>query len=967
MNSVDQTDIQSGLNRWIRLHPDYLQGMRRVLSILFALMLVQLMAWATLATQDFIGIPTYLPLHGLMETVSILIAMMVFAVGWNRRSDDTTGHTSLLAVGFLAVACLDFSHTFAYTGMPDYFTPNGSDKHLSFWLAARLFAALTLLALMLPWKLKAASTKYFIWAGVLALVAAIHWVVLVHQQALPQLFIPGKGLTTLKIALEYLCIALNVVTALLLLRRMKSRQPYDAPLLFAAVCVMAMSEFYFTLYTTMTGVYNVLGHGYKVIGYLFIYRAIVVHTIERPYHELEEAQEKLKTAVQASNTGLWEWNFHTSQISLSPVWMAQLGYEHNELPHTFETWVDLLHPDDRDAAIKHAQETISDSTVARFEYEYRMRHKNGKYHWILARGEKLCDASGQMCRLVGAHLDVTERKRAEEHFRIAVEAAPTGMIMVDSKRRIVLTNARADQLLGYKSGELVGELLEKLIPIDARSAHENLVHEYLRQPTERTMGSGRTVYAHHRDGRDIRVEIGLTPFEGQDEHYVLASVQDITARLQADQRINDLTYFDTLTNLPNRNLLHERVSSAITVAVRDGCPLALLYLDLDHFKNINDTLGHRVGDQVLQSVGQRLSESLADTDTVSRVGGDEFVIVLPGKGVEASALLATKLQSTLTKPFQVDGHTLVTTSSVGIAIYPEDGLDFETLYQHADTAMNRAKQDGRNGHRFFMPEMQIRSERTLLLENALHRALERDEFFLNYQPQLSMDGSKVIGVEALLRWRHPELGLVSPAEFIPLAEANGLIVGIGNWVLWTAAKQMRAWIDDGLEPMVMAVNLSAVQFRQANLSALVTEVLEQTALEPEYLELELTESVAMNDPVKAIAVMKSLHDLGVHMSIDDFGTGYSSLSYLKQFKVYKIKIDQSFVRDIATDADDRAIVSAIVQMARSMGFRTIAEGVETVEQRDFLLTQWCDEAQGYLFSRPLSADELATFVRKFER
>lgn len=486
-----------------------------------------------------------------------------------------------------------------------------------------------------------------------------------------------------------------------------------------------------------------------------------------------------------------------------------------------------------------------------------------------------------------------------------------------------------------------------------------------RQPA--SPGSGRTVYAHHRDGRDIRVEIGLTPFEGQDEHYVLASVQDITARLQADQRISDLTYFDTLTNLPNRKLLHERVSSAITTAVRDGCPLALLYLDLDHFKNINDTLGHRVGDQVLQAVGQRLVESLADADTVSRVGGDEFVIVLPGSGVESSALLATKLQLALTKPFQVDGHTLVTTSSVGIAIYPEDGLDFETLYQHADTAMNRAKQDGRNGHRFFMPEMQIRSERTLLLENALHRALERDEFFLNYQPQLSMDGSKVIGVEALLRWRHPELGLVSPAEFIPLAEANGLIVGIGNWVLWTAAKQMRAWIDDGLEPMVMAVNLSAVQFRQANLSALVTEVLEQTALEPEYLELELTESVAMNDPVKAIAVMKSLHDLGVHMSIDDFGTGYSSLSYLKQFKVYKIKIDQSFVRDIATDADDRAIVSAIVQMARSMGFRTIAEGVETVEQRDFLLTQWCDEAQGYLFSRPLSADELATFVRKFER
>jgi diguanylate cyclase (GGDEF)-like protein/PAS domain S-box-containing protein len=633
------------------------------------------------------------------------------------------------------------------------------------------------------------------------------------------------------------------------------------------------------------------------------------------------------------------------------------------LPHRFETWLDLLHPEDRDAALQRAQACVANPAATHYESEFRMRHKLGHYQWILARGEKQPDASGQMHRLVGSHLDMTERRRAEERFRSAVEASPTGMLMVDSHGWIVLTNARADHLLGYDVGELLGQPLEQLIPMGLRAAHAEHMATYLNHATERRMGMGREVYARRRDGRDIRVEIGLTPIDGRDGRYVLASVEDITVRLEADRRIYRMIHFDTLTNLPNRNLLNDRVTHAIAAADRDGHSLAVLFLDLDHFKYVNDTLGHRIGDKLLQAVGQRLVESVREVDTVARVGGDEFVIVLPESGVDDSARVATKLQEALSQPFEVDGQTLVTTCSIGIAIYPEDGKHFETLYQRADTAMSRAKQDGRNDHRFFAQEMQLRSERTLLLENALHQALQRGELFLHYQPQLAMDGTQVLGVEALLRWRHPELGLVSPAEFIPLAEANGLIVTIGSWVLRTAVQQMRDWLDEGLPPMVIAVNLSAVQFRHSNLPALVSEVLQQTALAPEYLELELTESVAMDNALKAIAVMNDLHGRGVRMSIDDFGTGYSSLSYLKKFNVYKIKIDQSFVRDIATDADDRAIVSAIVQMARSLGFRTIAEGVETVAQRDFLRAQGCDEAQGYLFSRPIPASELATFVR----
>ena len=303
-------------------------------------------------------------------------------------------------------------------------------------------------------------------------------------------------------------------------------------------------------------------------------------------------------------------------------------------------------------------------------------------------------------------------------------------------------------------------------------------------------------------------------------------------------------------------------------------------------------------------------------------------------------------------------------ASIGIAIYPDDGEDFETLSKNADTAMYRVKQEGRNGYRFFTAEMQAHSVRKLQLENALRQALANNQMTLHYQPQLALQGGRIVGAEALLRWQHPELGQVSPAEFIPVAEANGLILPIGEWVLQTAVRQIKTWIDQGLGPMVMAVNLSVAQFRHPALPELVSRILDQAQLPPEYLELELTEGVAMENPLGAIAVMDRLHERGVRMSIDDFGTGYSSLNYLKRFKVYKLKIDQSFVRDISTDPEDKAIVSAVISMARSLGLKTIAEGVETQGQLEFLREQGCDEVQGYYFSRPLPAQQFEAFVRE---
>ena len=433
--------------------------------------------------------------------------------------------------------------------------------------------------------------------------------------------------------------------------------------------------------------------------------------------------------------------------------------------------------------------------------------------------------------------------------------------------------------------------------------------------------------------------------------------------LEHAARIQYLAHFDMLTGLPNRTELNDHSNIAFSHAKRSHENLAIMFLDLDYFKDINDTLGHSVGDALLITLSARIKLALREEDTVSRLGGDEFIFLLPGANATGAAQVAQKMLDHISEPYQIGLHELSITASIGIAIYPDDGNDREMLSKNADVAMYRAKNEGRNGYRFFTQEMQILLSRNMQLLTALRNALKLDQLQVYYQPQISMQNGKLVGMEALLRWQHPEFGAVPPSEFIPIAESSGLILSIGEWVLRTAVKQAKTWQEAGLAHIVLAVNLSAVQFRHLDLPDLVSRVLNETELSPEYLELELTESTTMQDPPGAIAVMNNLHQRGVRMSIDDFGTGYSSLSYLKKFKVYKLKIDQSFVRDISTDPEDKAIVVAIISLATSLGMQTIAEGVETIEQFNFLRENGCNEVQGFYYSKPLPAEKFELFVR----
>jgi len=447
---------------------------------------------------------------------------------------------------------------------------------------------------------------------------------------------------------------------------------------------------------------------------------------------------------------------------------------------------------------------------------------------------------------------------------------------------------------------------------------------------------------------------------GQEPRFIVIS-RDITGRKQAEQEVQQLAYFDALTGLPNRTLLNDRMAHTLAESARRHESLVLMFLDLDHFKNVNDTLGHRVGDELLVTLAGRMQAVIRAQDTVARQGGDEFILLLPNTDGDGAAHVAEKLLRTISQVIQIDQHELTVTPSIGIAQYPQDGADLETLTQHADIAMYRAKQSGRNGYQFFTTEMQVHAARSLRLENALRRALERDQLSLHYQPQLSLTSGAIVGVEALLRWQQPELGQVSPAEFIPIAESSGQIQEIGEWVLRTATRQARQWMDQGLPPMTVSVNLSAVQFRHPDIAALVAQVLTEAQLPAQYLMLELTESAALHDPLGAIAVLERLHQQGVRISIDDFGTGYSSLSYLSRFPVDILKMDRFFLREGSSPSSD-GLATAVLGLGATLSLEVVAEGIEVPEQWHALRELGCGFGQGFLFGRPMDADASLAFL-----
>ena len=554
---------------------------------------------------------------------------------------------------------------------------------------------------------------------------------------------------------------------------------------------------------------------------------------------------------------------------------------------------------------------------------------------------------------------------SETRTLAVLESVDEGIIAIDQHGMIETFNPAAERIFGCSASETVGRNVCQLMPEPHRSHHDGYLERYLETGEPHALGAIREVIGVRKDGASFPLELKVSKVHIGTRVLYIASARDITARKDAEQHIIYLANHDALTDLPNRNLLQDRIQQAISQERRRNEQGAVLFIDLDQFKTINDSLGHDFGDLLLQAVAQRLVSSLRSEDTVARQGGDEFIVVLPNiTNAQDAGEVAQKLLDALMLHYHIKGKELHVSASIGIAIFPDDGEDGDTLLKNSDTAMYHAKDAGRNNYQFFTPRMnQLAAERQSL-GTSLRHALERNELLLHFQPMVDMTNGKVVGMEALLRWQHPEEGLISPLRFIPLAEETGLIVPIGEWVLKSACLQLKAWHEQGYDMPLLAINLSARQFRQNGLAQTIARILDEAGVEPRFVELEITESILMENTEEAVKTLRTLNAMGLEISIDDFGTGYSSLSYLKRFPIDKLKIDRSFVQDIATDPDDATIVTAIIALAHSLQMKVVAEGVEEAAQLAFLSLHGCDQYQGYYFSKPLPASEA---VKKLQR
>ncbi|AYC34928.1 EAL domain-containing protein [Pseudomonas cavernae] len=680
---------------------------------------------------------------------------------------------------------------------------------------------------------------------------------------------------------------------------------------------------------------------------------------------LSKSEERLAQAVEASQLGLWDWNLETDEVHHSQL-QAIFGIEQEDVKGVLSHLKPRLHPEDlptlRRALVEHMKGR-SDG----YQIEYRVRHADGRWLWVEDRGRAVeRDAGGKVLRMLGTRRDISAWKHREEEQRLAAtvfEAASEGIIILDPQYRVLAVNQAYSEVTGYRRDELQGQQVAGLV----KNRDTRRQYERIREELEQSDSWQGELMETRKSGELYPQWLQLNVVrdsQGRVSH-IVGFFADLSARREAEERLRYLSHYDELTGLANRALFKERLHEASQRARQSGRSLALLHIDLDRFKLLNDSLGHEVADQLLRQVSRRLTQAMPEADTLARLSGDEFAVLLDSYGSLSSlARTASRLLAKLRVPMNIGGHELVVSASLGISLLPDNAREISTLVTQAGMAMQHAKHLGGNTFQFFTDNLQACTLERLQMEIQLRKGIELGQLEVFYQPKLCLADDSLNAAEALVRWRHPELGLVPPGEFIGLAEETGLIGAIGEIVLRRACQQAREWQRQGLADLRVSVNISMHQLRQGNLVSLVRQVLTETELPPRLLELELTESQLLDNVESVISTFRQLRELGVKLAIDDFGTGYSSLSYLKRFPVDYVKIDQTFIRDLSANGEDAAITRAIIAMAHSLELKVVAEGVETQAQMDFLKAQGCDEIQGYLISRPVEAQVFAQLLKE---
>jgi diguanylate cyclase (GGDEF)-like protein/PAS domain S-box-containing protein len=668
-------------------------------------------------------------------------------------------------------------------------------------------------------------------------------------------------------------------------------------------------------------------------------------------------EQRNRALVEALGEIAYDWRPATDELTWDGEYTRVLGYTPAEIGRDTASWVERVHPED----LPRVKAEVEQATRERRNYwlEYRFRHRDGTYRWMQDSGVTYFDERGELRRIIGVFTDISERKQVDEELRESerryrgiLETMSDGFVAMDRELRFTYVNPRAEKILGRDADSILGKAYQEVFPDATGTPFE--------QAYRRALAEGVTVENEHFFEpwqRWFAQRVDPTP-EG-----ISVFFRDTTERKKSESRIEYLATHDELTGLPNRNLMQDRITQALAHARRGEREVAMLHIDLDRFKVINDAYGHAFGDTVLKEAGARLAGLVREGDTVARPGGDGFLVLLADLRQSTDAyVVAQKVIDAFAQPFGLDDREVFVSASVGVSTFPQDGQTADLLIGNAEVAMYRAKELGRNTYQFFTRDMSDQTHRRVEIETALRTAVARNELYLAYQPKVDLASGRINGCEALLRWTHPVLGVVSPARFIPVAEDSGQIVPIGDWVLRTACAQARAWQAAGLPPLTVSVNLSARQFLQQDVVAWVSQVLKDTGMPAERLELELTESMIAQDAEKAIATVQHLKALGVRLAIDDFGTGYSNLSQLKRFRVDVLKIDQSFVRALDSDVDDATIVLAVISLAHNLRMSAVAEGVETEAQWRFLRLNRCDGMQGYYFSKPVPAAEMQAML-----
>jgi diguanylate cyclase (GGDEF)-like protein/PAS domain S-box-containing protein len=677
--------------------------------------------------------------------------------------------------------------------------------------------------------------------------------------------------------------------------------------------------------------------------------------------QLRDNEQRLKIATDSGQVGIWDFDLQTNALIWDETMFTLYRARKEDFSGAYGAWSTRLHPEDKAAT----EAALQDAIAGRKEFatEFRIIGPDGEIHYIKGHAHVVRDNAGKPLRIIGTNWDNGAHAMIQQQLKFAhaaINKSRSSFFWINSKGRIIDINDCTCQSLGYNREELIGQSIgffDQSFPAES----------WPKQWAEQKKAVARTFDSLHRHkgGSVFPVEITANYIIVDGEEYCFIFTHDITDRKAADAQIKQLAFHDPLTQLPNRRLLEERLKHSINVERREGKQLALLMLDLDHFKAVNDSLGHQSGDELLQQVAVRITERLRDVDIVARLGGDEFIILLEDLAhTEDAARVADELITCLTKPFSLSqcGHIQIG-ASIGISLYPLHGSTPDILMDHADAALYQAKDAGRGCFAYFSEELTLAAQERISLEIRLRQAIGQNELRVFYQPQMDILSGRIVGAEALVRWQDPVNGLVSPIHFIPVAEESGLIMGIGEWVLRETCRQGRQWLDEGFPPITLSVNVSPHQFRRSNLCQLVATVLAETHFPVHQLELEITETGLMENQNHAAAILNGLRSQGLRLAIDDFGTGYSSLAALKHFPLDVLKIDKSFIDEIPFNKDDMEIAATIISMGHTLGFKVLAEGVETPEQLAFLKEYGCDTYQGYIKSRPIPAEEFIELVR----